>query len=290
MNKSDMLQLLKALNNINADDDIIPESRLSATFEGVWPELARLIPELEQRQAAASDLEPAKKSDSDLIAEILDVSKSIRILIEDQVRSLPSPTQPPEGDDPVSPIGSAMTSGARLEGREAYAELYEQILSASEIWLAGVSLQAIMGEFHAAFRECVGRERLLLRFLLLDPEDDLIIATATRSMYGVSSPNDLRQDIADTIVQVAELQSIAPSEDAVQLRYMRNIPSASLIMVDPLSGNGVAIAEFYPYRASSSERPHILLNEENRAERKWFLFYREQYLSMWRDARRVEGS
>jgi hypothetical protein len=108
-------------------------------------------------------------------------------------------------------------------------------------------------------------------------------------MYGVSSPNDLRQDIEATIVQVAELQSATLSENGVQLRYMRNIPSTSLIMVDPLSGNGAAIAEFYPYRASSSERPHILLNEENRAERKWFLFYREQYLSMWRDARRVES-
>jgi hypothetical protein len=158
MNKSDMLQLLNALNNINADDDIIPESRLSATFEGVWPELAKLIPELEQEQAAASEMEPAKKSDSDLIEEILDVSKSIRILIEDQVRrSLPSVALSPEGDDdPADSTGSAMSSGAGLEGREAYAELDEQILAASEIWLAGVSLQAIMHQFHAAFRDCVG--------------------------------------------------------------------------------------------------------------------------------------
>jgi len=288
LTKPDMLKLLKALNGLNAEEDVIPENRLEATFEGVWPELARRLPELEHEQVASSVVIPARKSDTEIIEEILDVSKSIRILLEDQARNPFIAAADPQADSKRSETeaDTAMSSGAGLSGRETYWEVSEQIRGASEIWLAGVSLQAIMRQFFASFSDALGHERLKLRFLILDPEDDLLIATASRSLYGVSSPIDLRQDISAAVSEVDQLRTLDHSNSSVQLRYMRNLPSTSLIMVNPMSGDGSAIAEFYPYRASSSDRPHIFLNEINRDERKWFLFYRDQFLSMWRDARK----
>lgn len=289
LTKPDMLKVLKALNGLNAPEDIIPDNRLEATFEGVWPELAKRLPELERQQVASMTVVPARKSDTEIIEEILGVSKSIRILLEDQARnSLVAPSDASadsKGSDAA--VDTAMSSGAGLSGRETYREVSEQILSASEIWLEGVSLQSIMRQFYASFSDALSHERLKLRFLILDPEDDLLIATASRSLYGVSSPVDLRQDISAAVTQVEQLQALDHTKNSVQLRYMRNLPSTSLIMVNPMSGDGNAIAEFYPYRASSSDRPHIFLNETNRDERKWFVFYRDQFLSMWRDARRL---
>jgi TIR domain len=286
--KSEMLQLVKALNALNAEEDAIPEHRLEATFEGVWPELEKRLPDLEREQTANTEVVSARKSDPELIEEILDVSKSIRILLEDQARNPISIAGNTYGDtNSAEPLAqAAISSGAGLVGRETYPEVSDHILNASEIWLAGVSLESVMRQFFASFSDAIGHERLNLRFLLLDSEDDLLIATASRSLYGVSSPTDLRQDISTAVSQVEQLQALDHSRSSVQLRYMRNLPSTSLIMVNPMSGNGNAIAEYYPYRASASDRPHIFLNETNRDERKWFVFYRDQFLAMWRDARK----
>ena len=289
LTKEDMLQLVRNLNDLNSEEDIIVENRLEATFDGVWPTFEAQIPEIEKRQTFRGMTIPARKSETELIEEVLDVSKSIRVLIEEHVRGSAGVSSGLEGIE-TAVIQSPMTSGAGLEGRESFGALAGNLLSASEIWLAGVSLEAIMRHFYAQFMEAVGHERLILRFLLLDPEDDLLIGTATRSLYGVSRAQDLRQDISAVVAQITELRSVDHTHEHVQLRFMRNLPSTALIMANPLSGDGIAIAESYPYRASSADRPHILLNETDRAERKWFIFYRDQYLAMWRDARVAEES
>lgn len=283
---ADMLALVKSLNELNIDEDKIPENRLTATFEGVWPVFANQLPRLEEDQKSSDEKIPARKSDSQLLEEILGVSKSIRILVEDGLREIGTGSQDDGSVQPPALIGDqAMGSGAGLVGREGYPALADHLMSASEIWLAGVSLLTVLSEYYTAFSEYVERDRLALRFLVLDPQDDLLIETAIRSLYGVTTPQELRRDISTVVDQVMQLRAVAPDRGRVQLRYMTNLPSTSIIMADPMAGNGTAIAEFYPYRASSSDRPHIFLNETNRAERKWFLFYREQFLAMWRDAR-----
>jgi hypothetical protein len=281
----DMLALIKSLNELNIEEDKIPENRLLATFHGVWPDFARQLPALEKEQTAGGEEIPARKSDSQLLEEILGVSKSIRILVEDRLRETGAPPEesPPSGTALLDEPG--MASGAGLAGREGFPAVAQHLTSASEIWLAGVSLLTVLSQYLPVFREYVERDRLSLRFLVLDPHDDLLISTAVRSLYGITTPEELRRDIASVVETVSQLRTAAANSARVQLRYMTNLPGTSIIMADPMAGNGTAIAEFYPYRASSSDRPHIFLNEIDHAERKWFLFYREQFLAMWRDAR-----
>ena len=285
LTRSDMLHLMKNLNDLNSEEDVIPETRLEATFDGVWPTFEAKLPELEKKQVSYSEASPAKKTDTELIEEVLDVSKSIRILVEERLRTV-GPLEDGQETVPLDSVAQPpMSSGAGLEGRESFGALAHSIGSANEIWLAGISLVAVIRDYYATFAEAIRHERIILRFLLLDPDDNLLLETATRSLYGVSRAQDLTQDISAIVKQIAELQSIDHTGEAVQVRYMRNLPSTALIMTNPMSGNGLAIAEFYPYRASSADRPHILLEETDIAERKWFLFYRDQFLAMWRDAR-----
>jgi hypothetical protein len=282
LTKPDLLKVIKHLNELNVDADKIPEKRLTATFEGVWPELEQRIPGLESQQTETGQTTVARKSDTELLEESLEVSKSIRIMLEDRLRSIGNPTEIAAAS---RSIDAAMSSGAGLEGREGLGGLASHIVNASEIWLAGISLEAVMRHFYRSFAESLVHEKVSLRFMLLDPEDKVLMGTAARSLYGVSAIEDLQQDISVAVNQVNQLRELCQAGNPIQLRFMRNFPSTSLIMVNPLSGSGAAIAEFYPYRTSSSDRPHIILNESNLAERKWFLFYREQFLSMWRDAR-----
>lgn len=290
LTKPDMLRLIRSINDLNTEDDRIPEARLMATFEGVWPKLAALLPELQKPPTPTNESAAARKPDSQLLEEILDVSKSIRIIVEDRVRT--AVAQPPivasaPSQSPIEVYQPPMASGAGLQGRDAYAGLSDRLHHASEIWLAGVSLLSIVGEYSKSYLESVKHERLTLRFLLLDPDDDLLLRAATRSLYGVTSSEDIRTDIFETLRQIEQLKAVANDTRRVQLRYMTNLPSTSIIMVNPMDGAGTAIAEFYPYRASSSDRPHISLNQANQAQKKWYLFYRDQFRAMWRDARPV---
>jgi hypothetical protein len=286
LTKSDMLRLLKNLNELGAEPDRIPERRLVATFEGVWPDLERQLPALEQGQLTIGEATSARKTDTQLLEEVLDVSRAIRILVEDRVRLTgtggagaaenPSPTVLDHGP---------MSSGSRLEGRENYAALADDLNRASEIWLSGVSLLTVVEQYYMMFYDSIEREKLTLRFLLLDPEDQILIETATRSLYGVTTAEELRHDISIVVRQIKQLLGAVHDKARVQLRYMANLPSTSIIMTNPMGENGKAIAEFYPYRASSSDRPHISLSKDSQLEKKWFYFYRSQFLAMWRDGR-----
>ncbi|MFK4085183.1 toll/interleukin-1 receptor domain-containing protein [Kribbella sp. NPDC020789] len=289
-NPEDMLRLVKSLHSLNSEDDRIPDGRLEATFSGVWPNLESRIPRLESEQLGSASIQvPASKSDSQLLEEILDVSKSVRILIEDRVRTTAlADSSAPSADTMMLEAGRyepPLASGASLQSRAMYESFAEQMISASEVWLSGVSLQTVVARYFESFLGSIKRDAVKLRFLLLDPEDPLLTATATRSLYGLSGVSDLLSDISGVVKQVTRLQSAARDRSGVQLKYLSNLPSASIIMTNPTGGNGTAIAEYYPYRASSSDRPHVLLSQSDAIERKWFTFYREQYLAMWRDGR-----
>lgn len=289
-NPEDMLRVVKSLHSLNSEDDRISDGRLEATFSGVWPDLDDRLPSLESEQTRTAAIQaPASKSDSQLLEEILDVSKSVRILIEDRVRAtaLSESLVPSADSTALDPgrYGSPLASGASLEGRAMYESFAEQMTSASEVWLSGVSLQTVVARYFESFLNSIKREAIKLRFLLLDPEDPLLTATATRSLYGLSGVSDLLSDISGVVDQVTRLQTAARDVSTVQLRYLSNLPSASIIMTNPTGVNGTAIAEYYPYRASSSDRPHVLLSQSDAIERKWFTFYRDQYLAMWRDGR-----
>lgn len=289
-NPEDMLRLVKSLHSLNSEDDRIPDARLEATFSGVWPNLEGRIPHLESEQLGSVSIQvPASKSDSQLLEEILDVSKSVRILIEDRVRTTALvESSAPSVDTMMLETGRyepPLAPGASLQSRAMYESFAEQMISASEVWLSGVSLQTVVARYFESFLGSIKREAVKLRFLLLDPEDSLLTATATRSLYGLSGVSDLLSDISGVVKQVTRLQSAARDRSSVQLKYLSNLPSASIIMTNPTGGNGTAIAEYYPYRASSSDRPHVLLSQSDAIERKWFTFYREQYLAMWRDGR-----
>jgi hypothetical protein len=292
--KKDMLRLVKSLNELNTDEDRIPEARLLATFEGVWPRLESLLPELELAPPTGDGAVVAqRKPDSQLLEEILDVSKAIRVLVEDKIRAPgPQPAGPEIAAQQIAEaiVYSPMASGSGLQGRDAYTSLAEPLRSASEIWLAGVSLLSIVGAYFNSYLDSVRHKRLTLRFLVLDPDDDLLLETAIRSLYSVSSADDLRQDIRETLAQIRQLQAAADEQTRVEIRYLTSIPSASIILVNPLDVSGTAIAEFYPYRASSSDRPHITLNQDSLAQKKWYLFYRDQFRAMWRDGRSQQGA
>lgn len=294
LTKAEMFRLVKSLNDLNTDEDRIPEANLTATFEGVWPSLASLLPELERPPVTTDETVEAPKSDSQLLEEILDVSKSVRILVEDRLRAAETKEAASiastSGRESIEVLYPPMATGAGLQGRDAYAALAERLNGASSIWLAGVSLLSIVGEYFTSFLESVRHERLVLRFLLLDPEDGILLNTAIRSLYGVTSADDLRRDIFETLKHVQQIRAGCSDPGRVQIRFLKNLPSTSIIMVNPMDGNGTAIAEFYPYRASSSDRPHISLNQDNQLQKKWYIFYRDQFRAMWRDARPIQDA
>ena len=292
LNKQDILHLVKGLNSLNLADDKIPEKRLEATFEGVWPDLENRLAAIEPDLLEGENTEHPQKSNAEILEEILAVTKAMKIVVDDRLRDIAAAT-PAAADEitkntamsePVQPLNS----GAGLRGRDNYRLLKNHILEASEVWLSGVSLLAVLKQYYNEFREYVDRERISLRFMVLDPADDLLIDSATRSLYGVTAAADLRQDISAAIEQINSLMELGADSQRVQLRYMANVPGTSIIMTNPMDANGSAIAEFYPYRASSSDRPHVFLSHSESADQKWFLFYRDQFLAMWRDARRAE--
>jgi hypothetical protein len=196
MTKNDMLRLVLNLNELNDDGDKISEKRLTTTFLGVWPNLERQLPALEEATKTGIPVQgPPEKSDTQLLEEILDVTKSVRILVEDRLRDVIT-------DTPVS--------GTALKGRDSYTAQTETLLNASEIWLVGVSLLTVLDQYFDVFSEYVERDQLNLRFMLLDPDDTVLIETATRSLYGVTTHDELQQDILNATAKMYLFSCLVP--------------------------------------------------------------------------------
>ena len=182
----------------------------------------------------------------------------------------------------LAKLSQALSSGhlakAFLKDRSQFPPFANRVKDAREIYIMGISLQGMVGYHASIFLEKV-REGAKIRFLVMDPTSQSVETTA-RGLYKANDPAVLRRDIQSTIGRITEMRELDGS--AVELRLTNYVPSCGIVLVDPDKDSGVIIVELYPYLVSAASRAHFELTP---ADGRWYKYFRDQFESVWKNAK-----
>jgi hypothetical protein len=188
--------------------------------------------------------------------------------------------------DAIKEIRDAIAADkAQFSTREALNTLkpFKSFLAGgNDIFISGLTLVGIVGPLFK-FLERKVQEGATLRFLLLDERDGSLLKYAALA-HGV--PVDaLRNDIRSSIAHFNQLIEAVgeDKQDAVLIRLLKTLPTASITMVAPHSSgfmSGEIRCELYTYKTEVYARPAFRLTPAD----DMFVQYKTAIEDLWKDS------
>lgn len=269
--QEDVLRLVKSLNDALGEGNRVPADRLERSFEKWWPDLEGEIAEID-----LSVDEPTPPASTDEVLELLltTAKETQERLVRMDSRLLPPDTQV---EDRVRQAEGRLTMFA--EDNEI-PSLAKRLEASDHVWLLGQSLSNMTESQMGTFTDFVSRGGKI-NAMVLDSRDELLMDIAGRSLYAITSPQDLSSDILDSLVRLSQL-GLAATDGAVHIRTLKSIPAFSAVATESNDGGEISV-EIYPFKASATTRPRFML----RGNDAWHGYFKNQIESLWDSASTV---
>jgi hypothetical protein len=147
--------------------------------------------------------------------------------------------------------------------------------TASEISFLGVSGISILTN-NLGFFEQKMKDGCKLRFILLDPS-----SPALQTWNLLTKVRTTETDIKIAQEHLKGLMEMK-AKGRCDVKLSKIYPPFALLISDINKSTGRMNVEFYTYKTTFSERPHIQLSLEY--NQNWFNFYKAQFEQFWSDA------
>ncbi len=152
--------------------------------------------------------------------------------------------------------------------------------SSDVIYVSGMTLTRTAREYMY-----VWGQRLIagatIRVMILDTETNLLKELILRSS-GETTIEYWKNKLQTVQSLISYIGQTPGSKGGIELGYLPYIPSYGLVIVDPDEPNGRCIVEMY-HHESAKPNPTFELSRVDDPE--WFIFFREQFDTMWRSCR-----
>jgi hypothetical protein len=187
----------------------------------------------------------------------------------------------PGADKPqATPASVAITvmsqSGEQLRSRSQLVPARELAQTASEIAFVGVSgISVLVNDL--GFLEQKIKTGCKLRFILLDPN-----SPSVQTWNLLASVTTTERDICTALEYLKGLMQIKNARGKCEVRLSKVYPPYALLISDPNENTGVMNVEFYTYKTTFSDRPHVQLSRQQ--NQHWFDFFRGQFEQIWSDS------
>jgi hypothetical protein len=141
----------------------------------------------------------------------------------------------------------------------------EDLKKASEIWLAGVSLEDTLTTYTKELQDQLNK-RCKLRVLLAKSEDSILEPAVLRKAKGETIKVRIKQKQAEielskaTLVDIIRGTQQVIDRESVQIKETRYPLAYGVHAMDPNTPHGTLYVKFYPYRIESKPKPHIVLH------------------------------
>ena len=89
-------------------------------------------------------------------------------------------------------------------------------------------------------------------------------------------------DVQSTLAMLEQLLRLKEAAGKCEVRLSSVFLPYSMVAVDLSKERGTMVVEYYTYRMSMGERPHVVLTP--RGSDEWFERYRLQFEQVWADA------
>ena len=164
----------------------------------------------------------------------------------------------------------------QLQNRSSLMPVRELAQTASEISFLGVSgISVLINEL--GFLEQKMKAGCKLRFILLDPS-----SPALRTWILLDRIPTTEADIKTSLEILKGLMQMEKVKGKCEVRLSKVYPPFALLISDINKNTGLMNVEFYTYKTTLSERPHVQLSQVH--DKNWFDFYRAQFEQFWSDA------
>ena len=170
------------------------------------------------------------------------------------------------------------TIGENLRSRSQLLSPAEIASSASEIAFIGVSGIAIFINNLSFFEQKI-LSGCKLRFILLDPN-----CSSMQTWNLLSKVKTTETDINTALELLKGLLSVEKAKGKCEIRLSRVYMPYGMFISNPHKDNGLMNVEFYTYKTTFSDRPHIQLSRTH--HQQWFDFYVKQFEEMWSDSQK----
>jgi hypothetical protein len=163
----------------------------------------------------------------------------------------------------------------QLKPRETIPTVESQAERATEICLFAVSAISVASR-KATFFEQKLSSGCNLRVILLNPESPSLPAWELQNRFTTA-----RSDIASTLATFKELSRVR-AKGKCEVRLINIFAPFSMFATDLEKDTGNMVVEYYGYKTSNSERPHVYLTR--RDSPLWFGYYALQFEQAWSEA------
>lgn len=168
------------------------------------------------------------------------------------------------------------STGEQLQDRSGLLPVREFAQAASEISFLGVSgISVLLNDL--GFFERKIKEGCKLRFILLDPD-----SPALQTWNLLTKVTTTESDIKTALEFLKGLMRMERAKGKCEVRLSKVYPPFALLISDISKNTGLMNVEFYTYKTTFSDRPHIQLSQVH--NQKWFNFYKAQFEQFWSDA------
>ncbi len=163
-----------------------------------------------------------------------------------------------------------------LRDRSKLIRMEELAAGATEICASGVSLYSIIPPYYDFYLKKL-QEGCHLRFMVLNPNSpgaDIFNAT-----QRVQTAVD---DIKTSLKFLDALLRYEKTRGKCEVRLSQFHLPFSMVIIDGQKDNGSMISEVLVYKRSLPDRPHLYLTKRDHG--KWFLFFYNQFETLWQDS------
>lgn len=213
-----------------------------------------------------------------LVVSLLLILSFIVVFAAKMARGWKSVRRPGAGTNAQEGNGATLPRPPCLQHRRNLGSFEDEARDATEIVAIGVSLISIMPAYTHFLRAKL-EHGCKLRFVLLDPASEAI------RMWEALGYRLTKHEIRSTLADLFEMMKSVDQRGArcdCEVRLSPTLLPFSLIAIDPSKPTGKLIVEFYAYKTSLGERPHVTLTAENKGT--WFGFYCDQLEKVWNDS------
>jgi len=156
---------------------------------------------------------------------------------------------------------------------------------ASDIWVSGMALNALIRNHGAEILEEAKGGGTRFRFLLVDPDKPSIVDALTSASSLHTTAAESEQNVRQTIAWLRNLSMETPKW-AIEVRLTDHVPTCALLLVDGEKPHGQIVVETYGYRLSPGERLHMRLARS--LDSRTYGFYFEQFMRKWEASKPLE--
>lgn len=157
--------------------------------------------------------------------------------------------------------------------------LKEDLETANEIWLIGMSLGDLINQYYSIF-EAKLRQGSLIRVLVCDPNDERVIELSEMRAYVNPNRQRAQSQIIAALSDLCKLREIAPSQ--LLIRTIAFPLPHRVCAINPNYSSGKLYISNYPFKTPGGSLPQFVIRAK---DERWFKLYRQEAMNFWDNAK-----